>query len=270
MSSSISFLSRQASLLSYASPNPTNLRTNPWKPYLLPIHASISSSSSAATMSHDSRQNPITDVLDTKPGSKFDLYTYSFPETPLNTESDVTPKLLSERMLFLTGKIDGSVAEKIIFQLMMWADDDPTKEIKLFIDTHVSDSLGSALVIYDVMRFVKADVSTIALGFATQSSSIILCGGTKGKRLAMPNARIMPRNAILFDIQPKKAMHNKNDLTRVSTFDQFQEGIPYGIPSFSFLSPTEAVEYGLIDGIIDRDYLVSLMPVAEKVEPKVN
>lgn len=166
----------------------------------------------------------------------------------------------------MTGYVDGSVAEKIMFQLMMLAEDDPTKDIKLFIDTNGSDAESSAWVIYDVMRLVKADVSTIALGFATPSASIILCGGTKGKRLAMPNAQIMPRSAILFNILPKKVMHKESNVTRASTFDQVQEGVP----SVSTVSPTQAVKYGLIDGIIDSDYLVSLMPAAEKVEGKVS
>ena len=121
-----------------------------------------------------------------------------------------------------------------------------------------------ALAIYNAVQFVKADVSTIALGSAGLPTSIILFGGTKGKRLAMPNARIEPQAAIKNEIQPKKAMQDKKNVTTVYTFDQEQTD------RMKYLSPVEAVEYGMIDGIIDRDYLVSLLPAAEKAEPKVN
>ncbi|XXG83449.1 hypothetical protein AAC387_Pa10g1200 [Persea americana] len=257
MSSFISFLSPQASLLSYAPPNPTKLRMNPWKPYLLPIHGGISSSS-AATMSHDSRQKPIAEVRNLEYGSGFDPYASFYPE------SDVMKKLLRGRMVFLLGKIDGSLADMIIFQLMMLDFEDPTKDIKLFINTVGWTSQWPALAIYNAVQFVKADVSTIALGSAGLPTSIILFGGTKGKRLAMPNARIEPQAAIKNEIQPKKAMQDKKNVTTVYTFDQEQTD------RMKYLSPVEAVEYGMIDGIIDRDYLVSLLPAAEKAEPKVN
>ncbi|ERN15647.1 hypothetical protein AMTR_s00048p00200340 [Amborella trichopoda] len=136
------------------------------------------------------------------------------------------------------------------------------------------------MAIYDVVQLVRADVSTIALGIAASTSSIILGGGTKGKRLAMPNARIMVHQplggasgqAIDVEIQAREIMHNKDNVARIiagftgRTFEQVQKDIDRD----RYMSPMEAVEYGIIDGVIDQDTIIPLVPVPEKVKPKYN
>ncbi|PKU81841.1 ATP-dependent Clp protease proteolytic subunit 4, chloroplastic [Dendrobium catenatum] len=134
------------------------------------------------------------------------------------------------------------------------------------------------MAIYDVVQLVRADVSTVALGIAASTSAIILGGGTKGKRLAMPNTRIMLHQplggasgqAIDVEIQAREIMHNKDNITRLISgftgrpFEQVQKDIDRD----RYMSPIEAVEYGILDGVIDRDSIIPLVPVPEKVKPK--
>ncbi|KAB1216282.1 ATP-dependent Clp protease proteolytic subunit 4, chloroplastic [Morella rubra] len=136
------------------------------------------------------------------------------------------------------------------------------------------------MAIYDVVKLVRADISTVALGIAASTASIILGGGTKGKRLAMPNTRIMIHQplggasgqALDVEIQAREVMHNKNNVTRIisestgRSFEQVQKDIDRDY----YMSPIEAVEYGIIDGVIDRDSIIPLMPVPEKVTPRLS
>lgn len=136
------------------------------------------------------------------------------------------------------------------------------------------------MAIYDVVQLVRADISTVALGISASTASVILGGGAKGKRLAMPNARIMIHQplggasgqAIDVEIQAKEIMHNKNNVTRIisevtsRSFEQVEKDIDRD----RYMSPIEAVEYGLIDGVIDRDAIIPLMPVPDKVKPTLN
>lgn len=136
------------------------------------------------------------------------------------------------------------------------------------------------MAIYDVVKLVRADVSTIALGISASTASVILAGGTKGKRLAMPNARIMIHQplggasgqAIDVEIQAREIMHNKNNVTRIiseatgRSFEQVQKDIDRD----RYMSPMEAVEYGIIDGVIDKDSIIPLEPVPDRVKATLN
>lgn len=139
---------------------------------------------------------------------------------------------------------------------------------------------SATMAIYDVVQLVRADVSTVALGIAASTASIILGGGTKGKRLAMPNTRIMMHQplggasgqAIDVEIQAREIMHNKNNITRIIAdftgrpFEQVEKDIDRD----RYMSPMEAVEYGIIDGVIDRDSIIPLVPVPERVKGRLN
>ncbi|KAG2261943.1 hypothetical protein Bca52824_069022 [Brassica carinata] len=137
-------------------------------------------------------------------------------------ESDVMGLLLRERIVFLGSSIDDFVADAIMSQLLLLDAKDPKKDIKLFINSS-GGSLSATMAIYDVVQLVRADVSTIALGIAASTASIILGAGTKGKRFAMPNTRIMIHQplggasgqAIDVEIQAKEVMHNKNNVTSI-------------------------------------------------------
>ncbi|KAJ0970900.1 hypothetical protein J5N97_018859 [Dioscorea zingiberensis] len=207
----------------------------------------------------------------------------SAPQTPATAmrgaESDVMGLLLRERIVFLGTGIDDFVADAIISQLLLLDAQDSTRDIRLFINSP-GGSLSATMAIYDVVQLVRADVSTVALGIAASTSSIILGGGTKGKRLAMPNTRIMLHQpvggasgqVIDVEIQAREVMHNKENVIRIvagftgRTFEQVQKDIDRD----QYLSPIEAVEYGIIDGVIDRDSIIPLVPVPEKVKPRLN
>ncbi|KAL7187948.1 hypothetical protein ACSBR1_037899 [Camellia fascicularis] len=207
----------------------------------------------------------------------------SSPQTPATAmrgaESDAMGLLLKERIVFLGSQIDDFVADAIISQLLLLDAQDPSKDIRLFINSP-GGSLSATMAIYDVLQLVRADVSTVALGISASTASIILGGGTKGKRFAMPNTRIMIHQplggasgqAIDVEIQAREIMHNKDNVTRIIStvtgrpFEQVQKDIDRD----RYMSPIEAVEYGIIDGVIDRDSIIPLMPVPERVKATLN
>ncbi|XP_030948005.1 ATP-dependent Clp protease proteolytic subunit 4, chloroplastic [Quercus lobata] len=200
-------------------------------------------------------------------------------ETQARGEADPMGLLLKERIVFLGSNIDDFVADAIISQLLLLDALDPTKDIRLFINSP-GGALSATMAIYDVVKLVRADVSTVALGIAASTASIILGGGTKGKRLAMPNTRIMIHQplggasgqAIDVEIQAQEVMHNKNNVTRIfseSTGRSFEQ-VQKDIDRDRYMSPIEAVEYGIIDGVIDRDSIIPLVPVPDKVKSRVN
>ncbi|XP_011028025.1 PREDICTED: ATP-dependent Clp protease proteolytic subunit 4, chloroplastic-like [Populus euphratica] len=205
------------------------------------------------------------------------------PQTPATSmrgaETDAMGLLLRERIVFLGNNIDDFVADAIISQLLLLDAQDPTKDIRLFINCP-GGSLSASMAIYDVVQLVRADVSTIALGISASTASIILGGGTKGKRFAMPNTRIMIHQplggasgqAIDVEIQAREIMHNKNNIIRiVSGFtSRTVEQVQKDMDRDRYMSPIEAVEYGIIDGVIDRDSIIPLAPVPERVTPTLN
>ncbi|XP_078441787.1 CLP protease P4 [Wolffia australiana] len=198
---------------------------------------------------------------------------------PRGADSDVMGMLLRERIVFLGSSIDDFVADAIISQLLLLDAQDPTKDIRLFINSP-GGSLSATMAIYDVVQLVRADVSTVALGIAASTASIVLGGGAKGKRLAMPNARIMMHQplggasgqAIDVEIQAREIMHSKKNVTRIVSgftgrpLDQVEKDMDRD----RYMSPMEAVEYGLIDRVIDGETIIPLEPVPDRVKPRVN
>ncbi|XP_072958120.1 ATP-dependent Clp protease proteolytic subunit 4, chloroplastic [Typha angustifolia] len=240
-------------------------------------------SSPTKPISHVESQSIGAEVgLGLESGLQFSPFS-SAPQTPATAmrgaESDVMGLLLKERIVFLGSAVDDFVADAIISQLLLLDAQDPNKDIRLFINSP-GGSLSATMAIYDVVQLVRADVSTVALGIAASTSSIILGGGTKGKRLAMPNTRIMLHQplggasgqAIDVEIQAKEIMHNKDNVTRIiasctgRTFEQVQKDIDRD----RYMGPIEAVEYGIIDGVIDGDSIIPLLPVPDKVKPRLN
>ncbi|KAL2525314.1 ATP-dependent Clp protease proteolytic subunit 4 [Abeliophyllum distichum] len=137
-------------------------------------------------------------------------------------DTDAIGLLLKERIVFLGNQVDDFVADAIISQLLLLDAQDPTKDIRLFVNSP-GGSLSATMAIFDVVRLVRADVSTIALGISASTASLILGGGTKGKRFAMPNTRIMIHQplggasgqAIDVEIQAREVMHNKKNVTGI-------------------------------------------------------
>ncbi|EPS66371.1 hypothetical protein M569_08408, partial [Genlisea aurea] len=201
------------------------------------------------------------------------------PQTPATAmrgaEADAMGLLLRERIVFLGNNIDDFVADAIISQLLLLDAQDSTKDIRLFINSP-GGSLSATMAIFDVVQLVRADVSTVALGLSASTASIILGGGTKGKRFSMPNTRIMIHQplggasgqAIDVEIQAREVMHNKKNVTRIisgfsgRTYQQVEKDIDRD----RYMSPIEAVEYGIIDAVIDGDSIIPLEPVPPRVK----
>ncbi|GER30312.1 ATP-dependent Clp protease proteolytic subunit, partial [Striga asiatica] len=197
------------------------------------------------------------------------------PFASIRSDGDIIGLLLKERIMFLGNEIDDFVADAIVSQMLLLDAQNPNKDIRLFINSP-GGTLSSTMAIFDVLRLVRSDVSTIALGSSASTASIILAGGTKGKRFAMPSTRIMihqPLGSIsgpAFDVevQAREITHNRENVIRIYSeitgrpYKQVEEEIDRD----KYMSPIEAVEYGIIDGIIDRDSIIPLVPVLEGVK----
>ncbi|KAL2503219.1 ATP-dependent Clp protease proteolytic subunit 4 [Forsythia ovata] len=263
----LSPLTPNRSLLFKQAPKPI-LFLHPYKP----LKCSLSSFYQPNTSTPHNPKTPSPDSL----LLHLSASSQQTPATAMRgTEGDAMGLLLKERIVFLGSNIDDFVADAIISQLLLLDAQDPTKDIRLFVNS-AGGSLSATMAIFDVVRLVRADVSTVALGISASTASIILGGGTKGKRFAMPNARIMIHQplggasgqAIDVEIQAREVMHNKTNVTRlISEFtDRSLEQVEKDIDRDRYMSPIEAVEYGIIDGVIDRDSIIPLVPVPEKVK----
>ncbi|KAI3453886.1 hypothetical protein Pfo_010549 [Paulownia fortunei] len=256
---------RRPSLLQ--TPPPTTLFLHTSKPLASPLRCSLTSFQHQTLTSSSSPESLLLHLSASEPQN---------PATAMRgAEADAMGLLLKERIVFLGSNIDDFVADAIISQLLLLDAKDPTKDIRLFINS-AGGSLSATMAIFDVVRLVRADVSTVALGISASTASIILGGGTKGKRFAMPNTRIMIHQplggasgqAIDVEIQAKEVMHNKKNVTRIisdftsRSFEQVEKDIDRD----RYMSPIEAVEYGIIDGVIDRDNIIPLVPVPDKVK----
>ncbi|CAM0955982.1 unnamed protein product [Alopecurus aequalis] len=190
---------------------------------------------------------------------------------------DVMGLLLRERIIFLGNEIEDFLADAIVSQLLLLDATDPESDIRLFINSP-GGSLSATMAIYDVMQLVRADVSTIGMGIAGSTASILLGGGTKGKRFAMPNTRIMMHQpvggasgqALDVEVQAKEILTSKRNVTRIiSGFTgRTLEQVEKDIDRDRYMGPLEAVDYGIIDGVIDGDSIIALEPVPERVKPK--
>ncbi|XP_058189033.1 uncharacterized protein LOC131306660 [Rhododendron vialii] len=220
--------------------------------------------------SHYLRKTPKTQVV-------HNTLNMAAPQAPPPARSgvgdgDVMGMLFRERIVFLGHEIDDFVADLVISQLLLLDAQDPTKDIKLFINSP-GGSHSAAMALYDVIRVVRADVSTVAMGIAASSASIILGAGTKGKRLAMPNARIMMRQPLggesgpvtELEIETKELKQYKANVIKIISdiTGHTLEQVEKDIDEDRYMSPIEAVEYGIIDDVIDRDSIVPLMPIPE-------
>ncbi|KAL5999456.1 ATP-dependent Clp protease proteolytic subunit 4 [Asimina triloba] len=272
------------SMLSPIAPKSFKLHSDQYLSPNLPIRGHISTASrtlNSHTKSLSDAGNPVLRFeLEAYSSSSFSpsLSASQAQETAMRgAESDVMGLLLRERIVFLGGEINDFFADSIISQLLLLDAQDPTKDIRLFINSH-GGSLSATMGIYDMIQLVKADVSTIALGITASSSSILLGSGTKGKRFAMPNARIMMHQPLggaggkvhAVEIQAKEIMINKKNVIRIiSGFTgRSLEQVEKDIDRDRYLSPIEALEYGVIDGVIDENTIIPIAPLPEKVKPR--
>jgi len=174
---------------------------------------------------------------------------------------DIYSRLLNERIVFLGDAVDDQIANLIVAQMLHLESEDPDKDISLYINSP-GGQIYAGLAIYDTMQFVKPDITTICFGMAMSMGSLLLAGGTPGKRLALPNSRILihqPSGGYqgqsadveihareILDLRSRMdeiyAKHTRQDLEKVH-LDMDRD---------RYFKPDEAVEYGLIDRVIEH------------------
>jgi ATP-dependent Clp protease, protease subunit len=174
---------------------------------------------------------------------------------------DIYSRLLRERIVFLGTQVTAETANLIVAQLLFLEAEDPEKDIFLYINSpggSVYDGMG----IYDTMRQIKPDVSTVCMGFAASMGAFLLSAGTKGKRMSLPHSRIMIHQPLGgaqgqakdIEIQAKEILYIKDRLNQALAdhTDQPLTKIQEDTDRDFYMSAKEAVEYGLIDQVIDR------------------
>ncbi|MBZ8182036.1 ATP-dependent Clp endopeptidase proteolytic subunit ClpP [Oscillatoria salina] len=182
---------------------------------------------------------------------------------------DIYSRLLRERIVFLGSAIDDTVANSVAAQLLFLDAEDPEKDIQLYINSP-GGSVYAGMAIFDTMQQIRPDVVTICYGLAASMGAFLLSGGTQGKRMALPSARIMIHQplggargqAVDIEIQAKEILYIKQQLNEIlaSHTGQPIEKIAADTERDFFMSSQEAKEYGLIDQVISRQ---------EMSEPKV-
>ncbi len=174
---------------------------------------------------------------------------------------DIFSRLLKDRIIFLTGEINGEVADLIVAEMLFLEAQDPTRDIYLYINSPGGEVIPG-MAIYDTMQYIKAPVSTICLGQAASLAAILLAAGEKGKRFALPHSRIMIHQpwggaqgqATDVEIQAKEILRIKkmgNEIIALHT-GQPLEKVQKDTERDFYMSPEDAKEYGIIDQIIKR------------------
>jgi ATP-dependent Clp protease, protease subunit len=172
---------------------------------------------------------------------------------------DIYSRLLNERIIFLGTPVDDQIANLIVAQLLHLESEDPDKDISLYINSP-GGSIYAGLAIYDTMQFVKPDVTTICFGMAMSMGSLLLCGGTEGKRLALPNSRILIHQpsggyqgqSADIEIQAREILDLRKRMDEIYAqhTGQPEEQVHTDMDRDRYFTPDQAVEYGLIDRII--------------------
>jgi ATP-dependent Clp protease protease subunit len=174
---------------------------------------------------------------------------------------DIYSRLLRERVIFLVGPVNDQSANLVVAQLLFLESENPDKDISLYINSP-GGSVSAGLSIFDTMQFIKPDVSTLCMGMAASMGSFLLMAGAKGKRNALPNSRIMMHQpsggaqgqASDIEIQAREILKTREQLNRIyaERTGQPLERIATDMERDRWMSPTEALDYGLIDKVIER------------------
>ena len=171
---------------------------------------------------------------------------------------DIYSRLLKDRIIFLSGEINNEMADVAVAQLLFLEAEDPDKDIMLYINSP-GGLVTAGMAIYDTMNYIKAPVSTIVIGMAASMAAVLLAAGTKGKRVALPNAEIMIHQplggaqgqATDIAIQAEQILKSKKKINRIlaDCTGKSEEQIAADVERDHYLSADEALEYGLIDNI---------------------
>ena len=190
------------------------------------------------------------------------LVPYVIEQTSRGERSyDIYSRLLKDRIIFLGEEVNDVSANLIVAQLLFLESEDPGKDIHLYINSP-GGSVTAGMAIYDTMQYIKCDVSTICMGMAASMSAFLLAGGTKGKRLALPNAEIMIHQpsggaqgqATEIKIVADHILKTKKKLNEILSANTGQplERVEIDTERDNYMSAQEAVEYGLIDHVIEK------------------
>ena len=190
------------------------------------------------------------------------LVPYVIEQTSRGERSyDIYSRLLKERIIFLREEVNDVTAGLVVSQLLFLESEDPDKDINLYINSP-GGSVTAGMAIYDTMQYVKCDVSTMCMGMAASMGAFLLSGGTKGKRLALPNAEIMIHQpsggaqgqATEIEIAAEHILRTKKKLNTILSENTGQpyETIVKDTERDNWLTAQEALEYGLIDKVMEN------------------
>lgn len=173
---------------------------------------------------------------------------------------DIYSRLLQDRIIFLGAMVDDHVANLVIAQLLFLDNHNPEKDIKLYINSP-GGSVTAGMAIYDTMRYIKADVSTICIGMAASMSAVLLAAGAKGKRLALPNAEIMIHQvmggmegqASDIKIRSERILRIKDQLNQIFAKHTGKDvtQVEKDTDRDYFMTAVEALKYGIVDKVIE-------------------
>lgn len=172
---------------------------------------------------------------------------------------DIYSRLLKERVIFMVGQVEDYMANLIVAQMLFLESENPDKDIHLYINSP-GGSVTAGMSIYDTMQFIKPDVSTMCIGQAASMGALLLTGGTKGKRYCLPHSRMMIHQplggfqgqASDIDIHAREILLIRDKLNKVLSYHTGQpiEKVQVDTDRDNFLSPEDAVSYGLIDKVL--------------------
>lgn len=178
---------------------------------------------------------------------------------------DIYSRLLKERIIFLLGEVEDHMANLVVAQLLFLESENPEKDISIYINSP-GGAVTAGLAIYDTMQFIKPDVSTLCIGQAASAAALLLCSGAEGKRYCLPNSRVMIHQplggyrgqATDIEIHARETLAVREQLNRIMGHHSKKtpDEIMRDTERDNFMSPEQALEYGLIDHVLQgRDAL---------------
>ena len=190
------------------------------------------------------------------------LVPYVIEQTSRGERSyDIFSRLLNDRIIMLNEEVNSATASLVVAQLLFLEGQDPNKDISLYINSP-GGSVTDGMAIYDTMQYIKCDVSSICMGMAASKGAFLLAAGTKGKRYALPNADIMIHQpsggaqgqATDIEIHTKHILHTKQKLNEILAMNTGQplDVIKQDTERDNFMTAQQALEYGLIDKVIEH------------------
>lgn len=184
-------------------------------------------------------------------------------ETPRGERAyDIFSRLLKERIIFIGGQVEDRMASVIVAQMLFLESEDPDKSVTLYINSP-GGSVTAGMAIYDTMQLIKPEVKTFCVGLAASMGALLLTAGTKGKRYALPNCRVLIHQPMSYgiggqatdiDIQAREILRTRERLNEILAFhtNQSLENVRRDTERDYWMSPEEAVEYGLVDEVIKQ------------------